>query len=180
MGMRETIIGIAYFVAAFAFIFGIKRLTSPATARSGNQLAAVAMLIAIAATAIDRSIVSYWSILIGTAVGAGIGIYFGRTVKMTAMPQMVALFNGMGGGTAALVSIAEYVKAGGLENAGVVLSMMLGTAIGAISLSGSLIAFGKLQELLPERPLKYPLQMQINALLLVATLALGVVVTTGQ
>ena len=180
MGMRETIIGIAYFVAAFAFIFGIKRLTSPATARSGNQLAAVAMLIAIAATAIDRSIVSYWSILIGTAVGAGIGIYFGRTVKMTAMPQMVALFNGMGGGTAALVSIAEYVKAGGVENAGVVLSMMLGTAIGAISLSGSLIAFGKLQELLPERPLKYPLQMQVNALLLVATLALGVVVTTGQ
>ena len=180
MGMRETVIGIAYFVAAFAFIFGIKRLTSPATARSGNQLAAVAMLIAIAATAIDRSIVSYWSILVGTAVGAGIGIYFGRTVKMTAMPQMVALFNGMGGGTAALVSIAEYVKAGGVENAGVVLSMMLGTAIGAISLSGSLIAFGKLQELLPERPLKYPLQMQVNALLLVATLALGVVVTTGQ
>ena len=180
MEMRETIIGIAYFVAAFAFIFGIKRLSSPATARSGNQLAAVAMLIAIAATALDRSIVSYWSILFGTLVGAGIGIYFGRTVKMTAMPQMVALFNGMGGGTAALVSIAEYVKAGSAENSGVVLSMMLGTAIGAVSLSGSLIAFGKLQELLPERPLKYPFQMQLNALLLVATLALGVMVTAGQ
>ncbi|HEY0305750.1 MAG TPA: NAD(P)(+) transhydrogenase (Re/Si-specific) subunit beta [Longimicrobiales bacterium] len=178
--MRESIVGISYFVAAFLFIFGIKRMASPATARNGNQLAAVAMLLAIVATAVDKSIVSYWSIIIGTLVGAGIGIYYGRTVKMTAMPQMVALFNGMGGATAALVSIAEYVKVGSLEGAGVTLSMMLGTAIGAVSLSGSVVAFGKLQELLPERPMRFPLQMQLNALLLVATLALGVMVTVGQ
>ena len=178
--MRESIVGISYFVAAFLFIFGIKRMASPATARNGNQLAAVAMLLAIVATAVDKSIVSYWSIIIGTLVGAGIGIYYGRTVKMTAMPQMVALFNGMGGATAALVSIAEYVKVGSLEGAGVTLSMMLGTAIGAVSWSGSVVAFGKLQELLPERPMRFPLQMQLNALLLVATLALGVMVTVGQ
>ena len=178
--MRETIVGISYFVAAFLFIFGIKRMASPATARNGNQLAAVAMLLAIVATAVDKSIVSYWTIIFGTLVGAGSGIYYGRTVKMTAMPQMVALFNGMGGATAALVSIAEYVKVGSLEGSGVILSMMLGTAIGAVSLSGSLVAFGKLQELLPERPMRFPLQMQLNALLLVATLALGVMVTVGQ
>jgi H+-translocating NAD(P) transhydrogenase subunit beta len=178
--MRDTIVGIAYFAAAFLFIFGIKRMASPATARNGNQLAAAAMLLAIIATAIDRSIVTYWTILAGTVVGAGIGIYYGRTVKMTAMPQMVALFNGMGGATAALVSIAEFVKAGSQEGSGVVLSMMLGTAIGAISLSGSLVAFGKLQEILPERPLRFPLQIQLNALLLVATLTLGVVVAAGH
>ncbi|HEY0673047.1 MAG TPA: NAD(P)(+) transhydrogenase (Re/Si-specific) subunit beta [Longimicrobiales bacterium] len=178
--MRDTAIGIAYFVAAFLFIVGIKRMASPAPARNGNQLAAVAMLIAIAATALDRSIVSYWTILAGTLLGAGIGIYYGRTVKMTAMPQMVALFNGMGGATAALVSIAEFSKAGSQEGAGVVLSIALGTAIGAISLSGSVMAFGKLQELLPDRPLRFPMQMHFNALLLVAILALGGVVTAGQ
>ncbi len=178
--MREIIVSISYFIAAFMFIVGIKRMASPATARNGNQLAAAAMLLAIIATALDKSIITYWTIMAGTLLGAGIGIYYGRTVKMTAMPQMVALFNGMGGATAALVSIAEYVKAGSVEGAGVVMSMMLGTAIGAISLSGSLMAFGKLQELLPERPIRFPFQLQLNALLLVATLALGVMVTTGQ
>ena len=180
MDIRETIIGLSYFVAAFLFIFGIKRMASPATARNGNQLAAVAMLIAIVATMIDRSIVSYWSIIIGTLVGAGIGIYYGRTVKMTGMPQMVALFNGMGGATAALVSVAEYVKAGQTEGAGVIMSIVLGSIIGAISMSGSVVAFAKLQELLPERPMRFPMQMQLNALLLVATLTLGALVTFGN
>ena len=180
MDMRDSIVGISYFVAAFLFIFGIKRMASPATARNGNQVAAIAMLLAIVATMVDRSIVSYWSIIIGTLIGAGIGIYYGRTVKMTGMPQMVALFNGMGGATAALVSIAEFAKSGAGEGSGVVLSIVLGTAIGAISLSGSIMAFGKLQELLPERPIRFPMQMQLNALVLVGILALGGVVTAGQ
>ena len=180
MDMRDSIVGISYFVAAFLFIFGIKRMASPATARNGNQVAAIAMLVAIVATMVDRSIVSYWSIIIGTLIGAGIGIYYGRTVKMTGMPQMVALFNGMGGATAALVSIAEFSKSGAGEGSGVVLSIVLGTAIGAISLSGSIMAFGKLQELLPERPIRFPMQMQLNALVLVGILALGGVVTAGQ
>jgi H+-translocating NAD(P) transhydrogenase subunit beta len=180
MDLRETIVSVAYFAAAFLFVFGIKRMASPATARNGNQVAAVAMLLAMVATLIDRSIITYWSIISGTLIGAGIGIYYGRTVKMTEMPQMVALFNGMGGATAALVSVAEYAKGGSVEGAGVVLSIVLGTAIGAISLSGSIMAFGKLQELLPDRPIRFPLQMQLNALMLVVILALGGIVTAGQ
>jgi NAD(P) transhydrogenase subunit beta len=180
MGLRDTMVGVAYFAAAFLFIFGIKRMASPATARNGNQLAAVAMMIAFVATMVDRSIVSYWSIIIGTLIGAGIGIYYGRTVKMTEMPQMVALFNGMGGATAALVSIAEYVKGGAAEGPGVVLSIALGAAIGAISLSGSIMAFGKLQDILPERPIRFPMQMQFNAFLLLLILAAGAFVTAGQ
>ena len=95
-------------------------------------------------------------------VGAAIGIYFARTVQMTAMPQMVALFNGMGGATAALVSVAEYLRLSAESGpasvgAGEATSIVLGTAIGAISFTGSLIAFGKLQEILPGRPLQFPL-----------------------
>ena len=180
MDMRETIISLAYFVASFAFVLGIKQLAHPKTARRGNQVAALAMLLAIAATLIDRNITTYWTIIGGTIIGAGIGIYFGRTVKMTAMPQMVALFNGMGGGTAALVSMAEFAKASGSTmSAGIAASAVLGAAIGAVSFSGSLIAYGKLQALLPERPLRFPLQMQLNALLLIATLTFGALVVVG-
>src|SRR3954469_17611487 len=107
---RESIISIAYIVSAVMFIFGLKRLSSPATARSGNQLAALGMAIALAATLLDRQILSFWMIAAGTVLGALIGTYFARTVQMTAMPQMVALFNGMGGATAALVSVAEYIR----------------------------------------------------------------------
>src|SRR5688572_32273302 len=109
------------------------------------------MVLALAATLLDRQIISFWIIGAGTLVGAAIGIYFARTVQMTAMPQMVALFNGMGGGTAALVSVAEYLRlTRGLGPSGVAAgeatSIVLGTAIGAISFTGSLIAFGKLQD----------------------------------
>jgi NAD(P) transhydrogenase subunit beta len=180
MSIRDLIVSVSYFVASFAFILGIKQLSHPKTARRGNQIAAVAMLLAIVATLVDRQIVSYWSIIIGTIVGGGIGVYFGRTVKMTAMPQMVALFNGMGGGTAALVSVAEFTKAAhGEMTAGIAVSVVLGAAIGAISFSGSIIAFGKLQDLLPERPIRFPFQMQFNALLLIATLSLGGLVVAG-
>ena len=180
MSIRDLIVSVSYFVASFAFILGIKQLSHPKTARRGNQIAAAAMMLAIVATLVDKSIVSYWSIIIGTIVGGGIGVYFGRTVKMTAMPQLVALFNGMGGGTAALVSIAEFTKAANGEmTAGIAASVVLGAAIGAISFSGSIIAFGKLQELLPERPIRFPFQMQFNALLLIATLSLGGLVVAG-
>jgi H+-translocating NAD(P) transhydrogenase subunit beta len=178
--MRDTIVMVSYFIAAFLFIFGIKQLAHPRTARRGNQIAAGAMLLAIVATLVDRNIVSYWTIIAGTIVGGGIGTYYGHTVKMTAMPQMVALFNGMGGGTAALVSVAEYMKAANGEmNSGIAASVVLGAAIGAVSFSGSAIAFGKLQELLPERPIKFPFQMQFNAALLVATVVLGGLVLAG-
>lgn len=180
---RESGIAIAYIVAAVLFILGLKRLSSPATARSGNRLAAIGMALALSATLLDRQIVSFWIIAAGTLVGAGIGIYFARTVQMTAMPQMVALFNGMGGATAALVSVAEYLRisaANGSVGTGEATSIVLGTAIGAISFTGSLIAFGKLQELLSGKPLQFPLQRVLNALVLLAIIGLGGAIAIGS
>jgi NAD(P) transhydrogenase subunit beta len=140
------------------------------------------MVIALAATLLDRQILSFWTIGIGTLIGAAIGTYFARTVQMTAMPQMVALFNGMGGATAALVSLAEYIRlarAGDVIGVGEATSIVLGTIIGAISFTGSLIAFGKLQEILPGKPLQFPLQRLINGLLVLALLAIGVAIALG-
>lgn len=179
---RESIIAVAYIVSAVLFIFGLKRLSSPATARSGNQLAAFGMVLALAVTLLDRQIVSFWTIGIGMLVGAAIGTYFARTVQMTAMPQMVALFNGMGGATAALVSVAEFIRLardGDVIGRGEATSIVLGTIIGAISFTGSLIAFGKLQEILPGKPIQFPLQRLFNGLLLLAIVAVGVAIVIG-
>jgi H+-translocating NAD(P) transhydrogenase subunit beta len=182
LDFRASVIAVSYIVSAVLFIFGLKRLSSPATARSGNRVAAVGMALALAATLLDAQIVSFWTIALGTLIGAVMGIYFARTVQMTAMPQMVALFNGMGGATAALVSVAEFIRltrAGDAIGIGEATSIVLGTAIGAISFTGSIIAFGKLQEILPGKPLQFPLQRLINALILLAVLSLGVVVVAG-
>jgi NAD(P) transhydrogenase subunit beta len=182
LDLRASVIAISYIVAAVLFIFGLKRLSSPATARSGNRIAAIGMALALGVTLLDRQIVSYWTIAIGTLIGAVMGVYFARTVQMTAMPQMVALFNGMGGATAALVSVAEFLRLSRLgERIGVgeSISIVLGTVIGAISFTGSIIAFGKLQEILPGRPLQFPLQRVINGLILVAIAALGILVVAG-
>ena len=182
LDFRQSAIAVAYIAAAVLFILGLKQLSSPATARAGNRLAAIGMLIALAATLRDRQIISFWIIAAGAIVGAVIGIYFARTVQMTAMPQMVALFNGMGGATAALVSVAEYLRLardGLIIGAGESTSIVLGTAIGAISFTGSLVAFGKLQEILPGKPLQFPLQRVLNALILLSVAGLGVAVVAG-
>ena len=182
LDLRESVIAAAYIIAAILFVFGLKKLSSPATARAGNQLAALGMVIALAVTLLDRQILSFWIIGIGTVIGALIGTYFARTVQMTAMPQMVALFNGMGGGTAALVSLAEYIRLdriGETAGAGESTSIVLGTIIGAVSFTGSLVAFGKLQELLSGKPLQFPLQRLLNGLLLLGMLALGAAIVLG-
>jgi NAD(P) transhydrogenase subunit beta len=182
LDLRASVIAVSYIVAAVLFIFGLKRMTSPSTARSGNRLAAVGMALALIATLVDHQIVSYWTIALGTLIGGVMGVYFARTVQMTAMPQMVALFNGMGGATAALVSVAEFLRlsrAGEAIGIGESTSIVLGTIIGAISFTGSIIAFGKLQEILPGRPLQFPLQRVINGLILLSVFALGVGVVTG-
>ncbi|MEA2762274.1 MAG: H+-translocating transhydrogenase subunit beta, partial [Gemmatimonadaceae bacterium] len=182
LDLRASVIAISYIVASVLFIFGLKRMTSPATARSGNRLAAIGMLLALVATLLDHQIVSYWTIAIGTLIGGVMGVYFARTVQMTAMPQMVALFNGMGGATAALVSVAEFLRltrAGDAIGIGESTSIVLGTIIGAISFTGSIIAFGKLQEILPGRPLQFPLQRAINSVILLSVVALGVLVVAG-
>ena len=180
--LRTTVMQGAYVVAALLFIFGLKALSSPATARTGNRLAAVGMAIALAATLLDRGIVTWWTIIAGTIVGAIIGIWFGRTVAMTAMPQMVALFNGAGGATAAIVSVIEYQRAAALGHAGpgLAASAVLGAAIGALSFTGSLIAYAKLQELLAGRPIQFPGQQIFNALLVLGILGAGAFVVMGR
>jgi NAD(P) transhydrogenase subunit beta len=167
-------INLAYLIAAVLFIVGLSRLSSPATARSGNLVASVGMLIAILATLLDRKIVTFWTIALGVLVGTVIGAVSARMVKMTAMPQMVALFNGVGGGAAALVAAAEFRRLGllGPLPADTALSILLSSVIGSISFAGSLVAFAKLQELMTGRPVTYPLQQVVNGLVAAAILLL--------
>ena len=174
--MPHALEEILYLIAAVCFIIGIKRLSSPATAVAGNRLSAAGMLIAIVVTLLDRSIVGYGVIAAGLVVGSALGLWLARAVKMTAMPQMVALLNGLGGGASLLVGGAEYLKA---ELLGVALpidtsiTIQLSLLIGAVTLTGSLVAYAKLQELISGRPIVFPGLTALNAVLLVVILALG-------
>ena len=179
---RETLIDSAYLLTAITFIVALRRLSSPATARSGNLIGAVGMLIAVAATLLAQEIVSVWQMAVGIAVGAVVGYVGAQRVKMTAIPQMVALFNGVGGGAAALVALAEFhelAPAAGRIEASVGVSILLSALIGAVSFSGSLVAFAKLQELIGGRPIVYGGQKLVNGLLLAALLALAIVILAG-
>jgi NAD(P) transhydrogenase subunit beta len=182
LGPIESIIEATYLVAAVLLIIGLKRLSSPATARSGNRLAAVGVLLALLVTLLDKGVVSYGGIIIGVIIGGGLGIIAGRKVQMTAMPQMVGLLNGLGGGTAALVSLAEYMRLARDAppvGPGESLSVALGTAIGAVSFTGSIIAFAKLQELLSGKPHQFPMQRIVNLILAIAMAALALLLITG-
>ena len=177
LAVAQTTINLAYLVAGVCLIIGIKRLSSPATARSGNVVAAVGMAIAILFTFLDPDLDSYWIILAGMAVGTVIGIAAARMVKMTAIPQMVALFNGVGGGAAALIAAAEFHRLA--PDSGHVLpewmgAMLFSALIGSISFSGSLVAFAKLQELLPGRPIVFRGQQVVNAILFAGLLVAGI------
>jgi NAD(P) transhydrogenase subunit beta len=183
LGPIESIIEVTYLVAAVLLIIGLKRLSSPATARSGNRLAAVGVFLALLVTLLDRGVVSYSGIIIGVIIGGGIGIIAARKVQMTAMPQMVGLLNGLGGGTAALVSLAEYMRLAREAppvGPGESLSVALGTAIGAVSFTGSIIAFAKLQELLSGKPQQFPLQRLVNLILTAAMVVLALLLIAGS
>src|SRR5215212_2484719 len=172
----------AYLATIIAFILALRFLSSPATARRGNWIGAVGMLIAIAVTFAQKSVVSYWEIVVGMAIGGTFGAVAARRVKMTAMPQMVALFNGVGGGAAALISLAEFhniAPAPGRLHGDISVSIILSALIGAISFAGSMVAFAKLQELIQGRPIVYPGQQVVNGLLLGAILAAGVAIVAG-
>jgi NAD(P) transhydrogenase subunit beta len=173
----EALTKLIYLAAAVCFIIALKRLSHPATARSGNWIGATGMLVAIVVTLFDRNIVSYQLIIIGIIVGSTIGLIFARTVKMTAMPQMVALLNGFGGAASALVAGAEYLRYMALSQpppADVAVTIQLSVLIGSVTFTGSLIAFGKLQELVTGTAVTYPLQKTLNALLFTAVAALVV------
>ena len=170
---------ISYLVAASLFIVGLKRLSSPATARSGNTLAAVGMLLAIIATLLSRDILSYQWIIVGLLIGSAVGAVMARTVKMTAMPQAVGLLNAFGGGASALVAFAEYLFTPDGRSLDVSITMMLTIIVGAVTFSGSVIAAAKLQEVMPGRPILFPLQKTVNALLGLAIIALSVYLIVG-
>ena len=167
-----ALVELAYLFAAVLFILGLKWLSSPATARKGNALASVGMLIAIVVTLLDQNIVNFTSIFIGMIIGGTAGAVLARTIKMTAMPQMVALLNGFGGGASVLVASAEFLRLSAEGGAGVDVgvSVQFSILVGAVTFSGSLIAFGKLQELVTGQAVTYPLQKPLNALLLLAIL----------
>jgi len=168
--------GVAYLVATVLFTLGLRRLSSPATARSGNLLASIAMLIAVVVTLLGREVLDLADVAVAMLVGAVVGGLMARTIKMTAMPQLVALFNGFGGGASALVAASEFVRISqdtSREMAtDVSISIMLGTLIGVVTFSGSIVAFGKLQDLIYTQPVTFPLQKTISAILF-----LGVLVT---
>ena len=163
LGLPPYWVEIAYLVTAIMFIIGLKRLSSPATARSGNQLAAIGMAIAVFATLFNLNVLDPWYIIVGSLIGGGLGWYLARSVEMTAMPQMVALFNGMGGGAAAFTSIAEFIKHTGPFDPVFTVATILGVVIGSISLSGSVIALGKLQGFINSAPVTYKGQNIVNA-----------------
>lgn len=165
-----TGIQLTYLVAASLFIVGLKKLGSPATARNGNSLAAVGMLLAVVATLLDRQVLNYQMLLLGLAIGSAIGAIAAYKVQMTEMPQMVGLLNGLGGAASALVAVAEFWRLMGTSQAiplDVNISMLLDVFIGGVTFTGSMVAFAKLQGLISGSPITFPLQQPINALLLI-------------
>ena len=172
----NIIIALAYLLSAILFILGLKNLGSPKTARRGNQLAMTAMLIAIIVTLTKNEILDYTLIIVGLIIGSAIGAIIAKKIQMTAVPQMVALFNGLGGCASALVALAEYNRFAGDLRIDVIISMVISLFIGAITFTGSLVAFGKLQGVIRSAPVTFKGQRFLNALLFTLFLIMGIIV----
>jgi len=180
--LSRELTNLLYLITIVTFILALRFLSNPATARRGNWIGAGGMLLAIVVTFAQNEIVSYWEIAIGMVVGGVFGAVAARKVRMTAMPQMVALFNGVGGGAAALIALAEFHNRApdpGTLKTDISASIMLSAIIGSISFAGSMVAFGKLQELIRGRPIVYPLQQPLNALLFLSLLVAGIAIAAG-
>jgi NAD(P) transhydrogenase subunit beta len=173
-----TVVTLAYLVAAVFFILGLKQLSSPKSARNGNFTAAVGMVIALIATLpqLHFTTVGVIVIAIGVVIGSAVGAVGARTVKMTAIPQMVALFNGVGGGAAAIVAVAELLRFGDHPPFAEAFPSVFSIVIGSISFAGSMVAFAKLQELMTGTPITYPGQQIVNGILAAAILGFVVAV----
>jgi NAD(P) transhydrogenase subunit beta len=162
----ETLVRLLWLAGAAAFVFGLMRMNSPATARNGNLVSAAGMALAVGGTALlliangSVGVAGWIIIVVGIAVGGGLGLFTARTVKMTAMPQLVSLFNAVGGGAAALIAIDDYLRVA--SQGGQVLPLeiqvatVLDVVIGCITFTGSLVASGKLQGLIPGKPILIP------------------------
>ena len=166
--MKELFIDIAYLVSAVSFIYGLKMLSHPKTARNGNIVASLGMLIAVIATVYLGTSLDFYKILIAMIIGSIIGAFFAIRVEMTQMPQLVAIFNGFGGAASALVASAEFFKT--LNSAEeptlfLILTITLSVLIGTLTFTGSFIAFGKLQGLITTKPVTFTGQQILNAIL---------------
>ena len=175
---------LAYVIAAILFILGIKKLSSPKTARNGNSIASIGMLIAIIATVVSPGSgieLDFKLVAIGMIIGSIIGATFAIRVQMTQMPQMVAIFNGFGGGASALVASTEYFNKFGTVDQTTFLTatITLSVFIGTLTLTGSFIAFGKLQGFISGKPIVFPGQQAINGFLALALVVMGVSVCIG-
>jgi NAD(P) transhydrogenase subunit beta len=178
----NTLVTVLYIVAFALFIYGLSGLTGPKTAVRGNLIAAVGMSIAVVATLLIPGIDNWVLIALGVLIGTLLGVPAARQVKMTAMPQMVALFNGVGGGAVALIAWVEFRGGDGYagQPAYFVVASLFSAIIGSISFWGSLVAFGKLQEILPSRSIGLGrLQVPLNALLALGALAAAVAIGFG-
>ncbi|AII07524.1 MULTISPECIES: NAD(P)(+) transhydrogenase (Re/Si-specific) subunit beta [Rhodococcus] len=182
----EYLVNVLYIVAFAMFIYGLMGLTGPKTAVRGNQIAAVGMGVAVVATLIAIRDTSNWVLIVaGLVIGVVLGVPPALRTKMTAMPQLVALFNGVGGGTVALIAYAEFLDSDGFTafahgespTVHIVIASLFAAIIGSISFWGSVIAFLKLQETLPGRPIGIGrLQQPLNAVLLIGAVALAVII----
>jgi NAD(P) transhydrogenase subunit beta len=173
-----------YIVAFSMFIYGMSGLTGPRTAVRGNKIAAVGMAVAVVATLLTPHVLSGsstpWLMALGVAIGVGVGVPAARNVRMTAVPQMVALFNGVGGGAVAIIAWIEYRhQFGGGYPLKAEIPTLFAAIVGSVSFWGSNIAFGKLQEILPGRPIKLPGQVLINGGLFLITLISAIVLAAG-
>jgi NAD(P) transhydrogenase subunit beta len=164
---------LAYLVSAALFIFGLKNLGSPKTARRGNLLATLAMLLAVLVTLLDKQILDFSYIIAGLIVGSAIGVIAAKKVELTNMPQLVAMFNGFGGGASALVAFSEYFQFSGEPAVNVTATIVLSVLIGSVTFTGSLIAFAKLQGIMRGAPITYSLQHYVNAILVLGVMVLG-------
>jgi len=189
-----TIVFLCWLAAAAAFVLGLHQMNSPATARRGNQLSASGMTLAVIVTFLwlltpgnpihpgGMGVTAIAIILVGFVIGGGIGLWMARSVAMTAMPQLVSLFNAVGGGAAALVAIDDYVRIVGTPDASVstTIFVVLGAVIGSVTFSGSLVAGGKLQGLVPGQPIIFPGSRLVTAATaIVAVLGLIVLVAAA-
>jgi NAD(P) transhydrogenase subunit beta len=169
-------VALAYLLAAVLFILGLIELSSPKTARRGNQIAAVGMVIALLATIplLHFTSAGIAITILGILIGVPIGAIGARQVKMTAIPQMVALFNGVGGGAAALVAVSELLLQGSHPPFALAFPSVFSIVIGSVSFAGSMVAFAKLQALMTGTPITYPGQQIVNGVLALAIVALAV------
>ena len=165
----EKFVDIAYLIAAVSFIYGLKMLSHPKTARNGNIIASLGMLIAIVATVFLGTNLDLTMIVSAMVIGSIIGAFFAVRVEMTQMPQLVAIFNGFGGGASALVASAEFLQ--GADTVFAITAITLSVLIGTLTFTGSFIAFGKLQGIVTTKPVTFPGQQLLNALLAIIMFA---------